>query len=923
MEYVIYTFGGGEILWKVLNGIGILFNSKNHYFSMMAGLVASMSLIFVGGAALFQGAPMHFLRQWFFPVFLVTNLLFGIKATVNVIDLVDGNHQFSRVSNVPLGLAAIGSLTSTVSKHVTEAIENTFGSVDGNSKYTSTGLMFGARLASMAKTVRIKDPIMQENLKEYVTRCFMLPYVFTNIDPGKKAALESEDILAFIEANPHPSLGVYWRDNEGNSTFKKCSECSAAVKGVISLEVENSIGALAGKVFGSSTNTGNPNNTAKTRLLQYFGNGWEQITNKTQTAANIVQQELMINTYKQAFEDQRDQLGLGRVDGDLLTLNASRAQAQQNIGMLIKGSMADIDIPSFHSGLMALSMMLFVIIGPIALLPKGLNIFFTWMKVMTCLATWPILYAVLECLGQMYAKSSMTTGMMGYAPGLSILTQNVMADTAFNCYSWIQSMQLAIPPLSWALVSGGGYAMSQLAGSFTQGVEAGASKASTEMTDGNTSFGSQTLHHKSIANTSIAQQQMGPNIGYGTRVDNGQISKIMGPNGSEVFQEHQDQFKTNMSTNDSYSQVANMQSQILESTALNNTQNAGKSYTDGVSKLASFAVSASNNNSLIDGSGSVESSQAQESLNQAMDDARQLSIKWGVSTNEAFEAAIITNATTGAKFGIIPDLSYSVMAQGKGSTGKTWDQSDSDTQTSNLLESFQKNMSQATSYAIDKKGSISDNDARTALDQAQTNFNESKSYSDTASNSHQQSLMWNASANESRNKSISTQTNENKEVQSFIADKYFEGNKDAVTDLRVNKPQEFLKKSEEFFVHRSGNMVRPSSPGSFERGDIKQTYNQNKKVVKKEVTEDRYNQESQRLNVQGQSRDIQEKVFSMRSGTQAKMDNNKQEINKSNIEEKRNKLQTDLRVRKEKEIKQHEQSKDELERIKVACSSID
>lgn len=919
MAYTIYTFGGGEILWKVLNGIGILFSETNPYFSLMAGLIASSSLVYVGTVAIFQGAPMYFLRHWFLPVFLVTNILFGIKAKVNVIDVVDGNHAFSQVVNVPLGLAAIGSLTSTVSMSVTRAIETAFGSVDASPKYTSTGLMFGSRLASQAKNIRIKDPIMQENLKEYVSRCFMWPYVFTNIAPGKKAALESEDILDFIDKNPHPSLGVYWRDADGTSSFKNCSECTVTVKEAIKLEVGNGVKTLVGKVFGKSGDDEQTN----TRFLQYFGNGWEKITSKTQTAAQVVQQELLINSYKLAFEDERDQLGLGRVDGDLLTLNASRSQAQQNIGMLIKGSMADIDVPAFHSGLMALCMMLFVVIGPIALLPKGLGMFFTWLKVMTCLATWPILYAILECLGQMYAQSAMATSLMGGPSGLSILTQNAMADTAFNCYSWIQSMQLAIPPLSWALVSGGSYAMSQLAGSFTQGVESGAAKAAVEMTDGNTSFGSQTLHHKSFSNTQMAQQQLGPNIGYGTRVDNGQISKIMGPNGSEVSQEHQDQFKTNMSTNDSYSQVASMQSQILESTALNNTQNAGKSYTDGVSKLASFAASASKNNSLIDGSGSVESSQAQESLNQAMDDARQLAIKWGCSTNEAVEAAILTSASAGAKFGIIPDLSYSITAQGKGSIGRMSDQSDSDTQTSNLLESFQKHMSQATSYSIDKKGSISDNDSRTALDQAQTNFNESKSYNDTASNSHQQSLMWNASANESRNKSISTQTNENKDVQSFIADKYFGGNKDAVTDLRVSNPQEFLKKSEEFFIHRSGNMVRPSSPGNFDRGDIKQTYDQNKKVVKNDVTEDRYNQESQRLNVRGQSRDIQEKVVLMNSGTKAKMDNNKQEINQSNIEEKRNKLQNDLRVRKEAEINQQKQSKDELERIRVACSASD
>ncbi|KJV71578.1 putative conjugative transfer protein TraG [Orientia tsutsugamushi str. UT76] len=33
MDYVIYTFGGGDLLWHVFNGIGRVFASNSEYFT--------------------------------------------------------------------------------------------------------------------------------------------------------------------------------------------------------------------------------------------------------------------------------------------------------------------------------------------------------------------------------------------------------------------------------------------------------------------------------------------------------------------------------------------------------------------------------------------------------------------------------------------------------------------------------------------------------------------------------------------------------------------------------------------------------------------------------------------------------------------------------------------------------------------------
>ena len=466
MEYSIYVYGGGDILWAVFNGIAMLFKSNSPYFTSAAKLTMSIGVLYVAAQAIPKASLPIFFKSWFLPTFLLTALFYGSKTEVHIIDKANTDFQYVKVDNIPFGIAAVAALSTQISEYLTENIETVFTNND-DEKFSKVGSMFGTKLIQAANQLTIKDPLMKENLKDFTRQCFAWPYVFSNLAPGKKAALESQDMLGFIAANPHPLLGIYWRDPNGQSSFMNCVECARKVKQVIGIEVNQGLASLAQNLFGAHVDP----EKATNRLNQYFGDAWSRLSKGASNSAALVQQELMLNSYREAIQNKRDELRLGRSEIEMAHLNAARGIAQQDSSFLVKAFMAGTLVPIFHTIVFALALIYFSIMAPMTFLPKGMSLLVTWVKVMIYLATWPALYAILNCIGQMYAVKSMATKVIGYGDGLTLLTQSGMSDAAHTAYMAAMGMQLSVPFLAWTLLWGGGYAFSQLASSLTQGSE--------------------------------------------------------------------------------------------------------------------------------------------------------------------------------------------------------------------------------------------------------------------------------------------------------------------------------------------------------------------------------------------------------------------------------------------------------------------
>lgn len=802
MECSIYVYGGGEILWTVFNGIALLFKSGNPYFTSASKLTLAIGVMYVAAQAIPKASIPLFFKSWFLPTFLLTALFYGPKTEVHIIDKANADFAYAKVDHIPFGIAAVASLSTHISEYLTESVETLFG-VDDAEKFTKVGPMFGARLIQAANQLTIKDPLMKENLKDFIRQCFAWPYIFSNIAPGKKAALESQNILGFVTANPHPLLGVYWRDPDGSSAFMNCVTTAAKVREVIGVEVTKGAASLAQKMFGSELSP----ERATTRLNQYFGGAWGKLATGSRESAALIQQELMLNSYREAIQDKRDELRLGRSEMEMAHLNAARGIAHQDSSFLVKAVMAGTLVPVFHTIIFSLAMIYFSVMAPMTFLPQGTMLLVHWVKVMMYLATWPVLFAILNCIGQMFAAKAMATKVIGYGEGLTILTQSGLGDVAHSAHMAVIGMQLSVPFLAWTLLWGGGYAFSQLATSLTQSPDSFASKTGSEMVDGNVSFDTQSLHNRSIANGQIAQQQMGPSLNYGTRIDDGKMATLYGQGGQVTMQEHQTNLGTNVSQNDAFSTMLGMQSMMMQNSGFQQTQQSQSQFQKGLSDLVSVGTTFADNKSWTDTMGNSESSQAQQSFSKAMKTAEDFSVSNQIDLGKSVQILTKAGIDAGAGVGIGKDGTFASLSGALGAQGMwTTDTSDkellSKAKSDNIGKDFAENFSRGLQYVEDHKGSVGNSSQLQKLDQAQSSFNQSKSFSDQASATMGYSKQLSQQASEQRQKSISSSSNINEDVLQYVAGKKFGGDQVAAAQWQVQNAKGYQQEAGHFLQDR-------------------------------------------------------------------------------------------------------------------------
>ncbi|KJV77503.1 putative conjugative transfer protein TraG [Rickettsia hoogstraalii str. RCCE3] len=69
-DYVIHTFGGGDILWQVFNGIGRVFSSNSEYFTPVGKFAFDNWWNLAATRAIFRGNIGIFAMEWFFSIFI-------------------------------------------------------------------------------------------------------------------------------------------------------------------------------------------------------------------------------------------------------------------------------------------------------------------------------------------------------------------------------------------------------------------------------------------------------------------------------------------------------------------------------------------------------------------------------------------------------------------------------------------------------------------------------------------------------------------------------------------------------------------------------------------------------------------------------------------------------------------------------------
>jgi len=726
-------------------------------------LSMAMGGLWAGFRAILGANMGLFARDYFVPTYLILNLLLIPTAPVHIIDEVNPNFKYSKVDNVPIGIAAVASTASRISKLVTNTLEEAFTSVEAN-HYSKTGALFAARLVSMAREMRLVDPVQRQNMKDFVRQCYTLPMVWSNMLSGKKAALESENILELIAQSPHLWLGSYWRTEGGETTFLYCKEGVATAREVLTAEVPTSLSGLAMQLFGGNAMD---ETTANRRLKTYFEDAWQTLSGKTASAHEVAAQEMMMNIYREAADDKREEFGLARRDPHLIALSSARAKAQQNTGFLVSAQMVSSMLPSLQSTMLAILCILFVIILPMTMLPGGLKTLGMWVKLILWVESWPIFYAVIHCVALIMASSS-GAAYISTGAGLSLLTQNGLADAAWDAYCYAEGFMTIVPVIAWAVISGSGYALANLAGTVTRSVDGLSSKIGSEITDGNLNFDNQSFHNRSIAGYQLAQQQLGSAFSFGEKYDDGRMSITYDTQGRPIIQEAQTQLKNNVSGTDNLSTSLTDTAQHSLQASHNYSKMASEQLSQGLNSLYSYARQYSKGQGMSEGFGHTDSMGQSQDWKNTLDIAHKFAQQNNISDEKAFKAMVQAGLSTGSigkalglNAGISTDSSVNALDRETLENAKS----------SGLDKQFSDSLNKAYQRSMDTKGSLTDQDQKQALDSIQDSFSNAKSWQEQSPSSLQESDTFSKAASVVEGSGLSGTTNWNDQLLEYAAAK--------------------------------------------------------------------------------------------------------------------------------------------------------
>ena len=192
--------------------------------------------------------------------------------------------------------------------------------------------------------------------------------------------------------------------------------------------------------------------------------------------------------------------------------------------------------------MLGLLITMFAFVVPISLLPGGMRVFGTWIKMMFWLNSWPLFFAMLNALGTMW--------LARYAApdGLTLLTQTGLADHAFDAYAITQGMSWGVPMLAWALISVGGYALVQSISGLTANL---GHTLGQNIADNIQSFDNQNFHNMQKLSYSVGQQQLAPSFLEGTRMSDGRLDLMYDTMGGVTGQQHVTQVAEGVNANQS------------------------------------------------------------------------------------------------------------------------------------------------------------------------------------------------------------------------------------------------------------------------------------------------------------------------------------------------------------------------------------
>ncbi|WP_163334865.1 conjugal transfer mating-pair stabilization protein TraG [Enterobacter hormaechei] len=771
----IYTIYGGG-MWKTALDAVVTLVGQNTFHTLLriAGTFGVLAVLFT---FIKQRNPMVFV-QWLAIFMVITSILLVPKRSVQIIDLSDPAAVW-KTDNVPVGLAAIASLTTSIGYKMASVYDMLMARPDSVT-YSKTGMLFGSQIVAETSDFSSQNPELAQMLPDYVENC-VIGDILLNGKYTINQLLNSTDPLTLITSNPSPLRGIF-KMTSTTRQFLTCQQAATEIKSLANTDVNPGSATftwLTRKVFGNKLNGAALLSNAMGESYGYFYSGG-------MTAAQIMKNNITNSAVRQGIK------GFAARSSDtanLLNLATENAATKQRLSWAAGNELATRTLPFAQSLLMLILVCLFPLM--IALAASNHTLFgLNTLKIYVCgfiyFQMWPVMFAILN-----YASNYWLQSQTGGTP-LVLANKDIVALQHSDVANLAGYLALSIPVLSFYLTRGAAAIGSQVTGSIlSSGAFTSAGVAATTA-DGNWSFNNMSMDNVSQnkMDTNLVQRQ-----GQQTwQADNGS-TQTQTAGGHTVIDGSG--AMSNLPVNMKLSQLASSgfqesarQSQVQAQTALDGYNH---SVTSGWSQLSQLSNQTGTSDSLIRGSENSQGTNATRGASMMMSAAESYAKANNISTQEAYNnlmdisnqgsvsAGIKGTAGGGLNLGVVKfGAEGSVSGDLRHSTGSSRGVQDSGSQTqdsrhdqnSQAVNDFRQGMDMVKSSRITDGANHSENAASSNVQQLAATLNDAESQYHQYTTSSTQSNEFSRMATVAQNQSANLDTNYTQEFVDWAANKY-------------------------------------------------------------------------------------------------------------------------------------------------------
>ena len=771
----IYTIYGGG-MWKTSFDavVTLLGSSSFNTLMRMAGTFAVLAVLLT---FIKQRNPMVFV-QWLAIFMLINTILLVPKRNVQIIDISDPAAVW-KTDNVPVGLASIASLTTSIGYKMSTLYDTLMARPDSVT-YSKTGMLFGSQIVAETSDFTTQNPELAQMLPDYVENC-VIGDILLNHKYTVNELMNSTDPLGLITSQPSPLRGIF-KTTASTREFLTCRDAATQIRALANTEANTTsatFSMLTRKIFGNRVN-------GSTLLANAMGESYGYFYAGGMSAAQIMKNNITNSAVRQGVK------GFAARSSDtanLLNLATENAATKQRLSWAAGNALATRTLPFAQSLLMMILVCLFPLVIALAASNHslfGLNTLKIYVGGFIYFQMWPVMFAILNYAANFWLQTK--TG----GTSLVLANTDLVALQHSDVANLAGYLALSIPVLAFYLTKGAAAIGSQVAGSVLSSAAFGSAGVAATTADGNWSFNNMSMDNinQNKMDTNLMQRQ-----GQQTwQSDNGS-TQTMTAGGHTVIDGSG--AMSNLPVNMRLSQLASSgfqesarQSQVQAQTALDGYNH---SVTSGWSQLSQLSNQTGTSDSLIKGSENSQATNATRGASMMMSAAESYAKANNISTQEAYNklmdisnqgsvsAGIKGTAGGGLNLGVVKfGAEGSVSGDLRHSTGSSRGIQNSDSHTQDMrhdqnsqaVNDFRQGMDMVKSSRITEGANHSENNASSNVQQLAATLNDAESRYHQYTTSSTQSNEFSRMATIAQNQSASLDTNYTQEFVDWAANKY-------------------------------------------------------------------------------------------------------------------------------------------------------